>query len=559
MKFEAHVEYIQSMTISKTTRNYGVTILLLAGIACIYWNVINFDFINLDDGRYVFENPHVYSGLNSANIRWAFKFPNDTYWHPLAWLFHMLNCTLFGLNPGPHHIVNVILHAVNSFLLLVFFNRYTENFLKSALVASFFAFHPLNIESVAWIAELKNLLSTLFFFLTIIAYASYIENKSFFAYGNCLAMFVLGLMAKPMLVVVPVILFLLDYWPLHRFRNYSFAEDKVIGTSWKQRINSSQLILLDKIPFILISFVFCVLTLLSSSQGNVDISFDRVSFATRILNSVIWYLGYIGKIFWPQNLTVFEPYPKYVVSYWASIGVVSWLFCISFIFLRLRNKYPYLYTGWFWYIFSLIPVVGLMQQGLWAAMADRFTYLPQIGIFVLLVWGLPELFIKLRFSVFPLKAAAIMTLLLLICASWVQLQYWKDSISLFERSIQITPQSAELHTFLGYSLERKGEIEEARSQYLEALRIDPNYPYTNYYLGYISAKESRWNEAIGYFEHTLKYLDYDRAHYYLGVVLLKVERPEEAAYHFLECLRLNPEHAKAKKRLAFAQKLISSD
>lgn len=532
-----------------------LSLLLVAGIAIIYWNVAGFEFIDLDDGEYVFENQKVIGGITLEGIKWAFKFPNYVYWHPLAWLSHMLDCELFGLNPGAHHVVNVLLHAINAILLFAILRIFTGSRYKSFFVAALFAFHPLNVESVVWVAERKNLLSTLFFFLTLATYALHVQNKRSFPYWCSIFLFILGLMVKPMLVVLPIILLLLDFWPLNRFREITFSHSNASVDSQKGGTISVYHLLLNKIPFILISILFCVLTVLSSRQGDFHISFDLVPFSTRIVNSVIWYLGYIGNLLWPHNLTVFEPYPKYVVSYWASMAVTLWLVCFSVLVYRLRNRFPYLLTGWFWYLCALIPVIGIMQQGLWAAMADRFAYLPQVGFFIMITWGVSDLFQRMRrFATVP-KVAAFTAITILMGATWVQVQYWKDSVTLFQRSLELTPNSAALHTMLGYSIGSAGRPEEGRPHYMHALQIDPTYPYANHYLGYLAAKEGRLEAAQMYFRKAIEYSVHDHSHYSLGVVLIKLNKPVEAAYHFRECLRINPEYTKASDGLAIALKM----
>ncbi|MBC2695325.1 MAG: hypothetical protein HF982_08645, partial [Desulfobacteraceae bacterium] len=342
---------------------YDVLICLFLVIAtlAVYWQINYHEFINFDDSLYILQNKQVQKGLTSESISWAFSFTDIAYWHPLTWLSHMLDCQIYGLIPGMHHRTNLILHIVNSILLFFVFQKMTGALWRSAFVATLFALHPLNVESVAWVAERKNVLSTFFWMLTMLAYVHYTTRPGLYRYLLTLLFLMLGLMAKPMLVTLPFVLLLLDYWPLERLRNQSPFN-----------------LILEKIPFFAFSAVSVYISSLSVKYYGIVVSTELVPMQIRIANALVSYVKYIEKMIWPKNLAIFYPFPD-TLPIWQILGAGLFLASISFlVFLNLRKK-PYLCMGWLWFLGTLIPVIGLKQAGLWPAMADRWAYVPFVG------------------------------------------------------------------------------------------------------------------------------------------------------------------------------------
>ena len=360
---------------------------LVISILCIYWQVRHFSFVNYDDPQYVTANYAVQAGLAFENIRWAFTAVHANNWHPLTWLSHMLDCQIYGLDPGRHHLTNVLFHILNTLLLFLVFKKMTGALWKSAFVAALFALHPLHVESVVWVAERKDVLSTFFFMLTLWSYTRYVERTNLYNYLMVLLFFMLGLMTKPMLVTLPFVFLLLDYWPLQRFCFGSSDSNGQRSFYWG--------LVWEKMPLFILSSASSVVTyLVQKSSGAVN-SLAAIPFHVRIANALLSYVSYIEKMLWPEHLAVLYPYPNVILP-WKIVCAGLLLMMISvFIFRRLRSK-PYLAVGWLWYLGTLVPVIGIVQVGA-QAMADRYTYVPLIGIFFIAAWGGADLVTKWRF------------------------------------------------------------------------------------------------------------------------------------------------------------------
>ncbi len=436
-----------------------LTIITLA----IFWKVQNYEFINFDDPLYISENPHVQSPLNLRSVRWSFSlFQTGPNWIPLSWLSHMVDYQLYGLNPRGHHFNNLLFHLANTLLLFIALNRMTKAVWRSALVAALFAVHPLHVESVAWVSERKDVLSTFFWMLTIWAYARYVEKPGIRKYLLALLFFVLGMMSKPMLVTLPFVLLLLDYWPLGR-----------LGTSdtAKPRISTFLHLVREKIPFFFFSASLSVVTFLAQQNTSAVRSLNEFPLPERIANALVAYVSYIGKIIWPHNLAVFYPYPG-MAAWWQVAGSFLLLAGITFTAFRTLGSLPWVTVGWLWYVGTLFPVIGFVQVGL-QSMADRYTYVPIIGLFIIVSWGMHQSlqifsFQKVAFRIF----GGILLVIFSVC-TWFQTEYWRNDISLFSHALKVTSNNHLAHNNLALALSREGKLKEATLHFSEAIRIRP--------------------------------------------------------------------------------------
>jgi len=469
-----------------------ICLLLTLCVLAVYWQVRQHDFVNFDDDVYVINNKHVQSGISLDSIIWAFRFEGKekTFWYPLALISHMLDCRLYGLSPGMHHSTNLIFHILNTLLLFLVFKRMTGELWKSALVAALFGLHPLNVESVAWIAERKNLLSTFFWILTTAAYVRYSEKPGFYRYLTVFFLFFLGLLAKPMLVTLPFALLLLDYWPLGRLK---FNGGHHLGR-----------LIWEKVPLLITSLFFVYLSIVSLEHHGMIESTEAVPIMLRVENALVSYVMYIAKIIFPHNLAVYYPFPE-SLPLWQTAGALLALLCVTIIILLKLKHIPGLATGWLWYLGTLVPVIGLVQAGLWPAMADRYAYIPAVGIYIITAWGGAYLFEKLRCRKWIPATASIALLCILMSATWLQVQYWKNGITLFQHAVNTTRGSYAIHSNLGNALARVGRLDEALKNYAEALRIDPSKAaevHNN--IGAALIVKGRFEEAIPYLRYALQ-------------------------------------------------------
>jgi Tfp pilus assembly protein PilF len=530
-----------------------VCFFLLAVTLAAYGQVVKHDFVGLDDDIYVTENYHVRAGLTSAGIVWAFSFTDSPYWHPLTWLSHMLDCQLYGVRPSMHHLTNVVLHLANSLLLFLFLYKMTGALWRSCFVAALFALHPLNVESVAWVTERKNILSTFFWMLTVVFYVRYSKKPGLARYLLVVSIFALGLMAKPMLVTLPFVLLLLDYWPLERFPVQQVDSDTRTEAAHAnvpvfQRTTFGSLVL-EKVPLLILSVLSISLTSLSVKRSGILISTTLVPMKLRIANAIVSYARYIGKLIWPQDLAVFYPYPS-TVPLWQSVGAGLLLAGISFLMIRAWRKSPYLCLGWLWYLGTLIPAIGLVQAGQWPAMADRFTYVPAIGLFVMLAWFIPHLLTKWRYRRTGLALAAGALLAALLLLTWTQLHRWSNTITLFEHALNVTVNNYLAHNNLGNALARQGKLKQARDHYVEALQINPTFPRAHNNLANVLARQGKSEEAIAHYTKALEIKpNFPKAHNNLGNVLARQGKNQEAIAHYTKALVIQPDFAGAYNNL----------
>jgi len=514
----------------------AVCLFLLTAILWVYWPVTDHGFINLDDPDYVTDNRHVRSGLTRENLIWAISATHSGNWHPLTWMSHMLDVEIFGLNPGGHHLTNLLFHLVNSLLLFSVFRKMTGDLWQSAAVASLFACHPLHVESVAWVAERKDLLSTLFFLLTLRSYIGFARRPTVFRYLPVLILFACGLMAKSMLVTLPFVLLLLDIWPLGRFRAEP-AERYRIGPAAIRLVG-------EKVPLILLSGAAGMITFTAQREAGAVGPLSVHTLVHRVGNALVSYLGYIEKTVWPAKLGVFYPHPG-VLPWWQIGGALLLLSAASVLILRSAGKRPFLGVGWLWYLGTLVPVIGLVQVGA-QSMADRYTYIPSIGLFVMAAWGIPEFVIRWRHkkAVIGLTSGAV--LLALMATARMQIGFWKDEIPLYERTLAITENNYIILNSLGLALAAQGRTEDAIRRYRQALDIDPAFVEAINNLGSAVLNEGRPSRAVAFFREALAINpEFALAHFNLGRAMEELGRTREAVDAYRDALHIDPDFVQA--------------
>jgi len=537
-------------------RDVLVCLLLIVITLAVYWQTRNHEFVSYDDDAYVTENPHVQAGLTRQAIIWSFTTTHVANWHPLTWLSHLMDCQFYGLNPSGHHLTNVLFHLVNTLLLFLLLNRSTGASWRSGFVAALFAVHPLHVESVAWVAERKDVLCTLFWLLTMWAYIYYVEKPRLHRYLLTLLTLGLGLMAKPMLVTLPFVLLLLDYWPLGRFQAGpagSNDQGQVQGplSSVKTRSPSSRLIW-EKVPFFVVSLASCVVTFLVQQKGGAVETVEAFPLTIRIGNALVSYVSYMGKMIWPQSLAVFYPHPGTSLPGWQAVAAGLLLIFITIGVIRAGRKRPYLTVGWLWYLGTLVPVIGLVQVGA-QALADRYTYVPLIGLFIMISWFIPDLLAGWRHRGIVLGGAAVTVVSALMVCTWMQLQHWKNDITLFEHALKVTANNYLAHDSLGNALAQKGMLEQAIARYQEALRIKPNLVNTHNNLGVALLKRGEINRAIAQYYQALQLKsDSAETHNNLGVALFNLGQLDKAIGHYLTAIKLDPNFSKAHNNLGNA-------
>jgi tetratricopeptide (TPR) repeat protein len=523
-----------------------ICICLAVATLAVYAQVYRHDFIDYDDGDYIFENWHVRTGLDWHNVALVFTTAYAANWHPLTWLSHMVDCQIFGLNPGPQHLVSVLLHVANTLLLFLIFQNLTGAQWKSAFVAALFALHPLHVESVAWIAERKDVLSTLFWLLTLWAYARYVQKPGLNRYLLTVIPFVLGLMAKPMLVTLPFVLLLLDYWPLNRFvpvkrvktQHARRSTQSLIDRFWRP----AQPLVREKIPFFLLAAGSSIITFAAQKAGGAVETSNFLPFSSRMANAIHSYVAYLLKTAWPSNLSVFyryqlAGYPPYQVALAA-----LFLLCIAVLALHFAHRFPYLAVGWFWYLGTLVPVIGLVQVGR-QALADRYTYVPLIGVFVVVAWGAPDAVAKWAAAKKPLATAAAFLLLVCSITTWFQVRYWRNTVSLFSHAVEIDRDNYVGHELLGTGLARRAKLEEAVAHYSEALRYQPTNAHIMGNMGFCLYQLGKVDQALEQYSRALKIKPDDpTALRNMGQMRFDQERFEEAADLFRRAQRNMPDN-----------------
>ena len=558
---------------------FAVCSLLALLTLAVYWPVTGHKFVDLDDHHYIYDNPQVKAGLTGAGVLWAFRSGYASNWHPLTWISHMLDCQLYGLNPAGHHLTNVLFHIANTLLLFLLLRRLTGSFWRSAAVAALFAWHPQHVESVAWASERKDVLSTFFFLLTIWAYARYTEQAvishpesasthpvpaSRLAphasryYFLALFLFVLALMSKPMVVTLPFVLLLLDYWPLHRLRLPVFQRSRFKVQDAKldvppATVSDPQPVPLwslarEKLPFFALAFAASLVTFLVQQKGGAVSSLDLLPWHARIANAMVVYVRYLSQNLWPAQLAALYPYSRHLSS-GAVIASGLLLAGLSAWFLLSARRRPFLIVGWLWFLGVLVPTIGLVQVGS-QSMADRYMYIPSIGLFLLIMWGADALLDSWPHKRWLLAAAGTLGFAGCLACTSSLLKSWQDSEHLFRRAIAVTSDNYIAYDGLGNALAATGKYKEALACYVEAVRLKPNYAEAHYDLGSIMLKQGRLDEAIEHLTIAVKHDPaFAHAHINLGKALIEQGKLPEAAVHLAEAVRLTPDDAEARYNL----------
>ncbi len=515
-----------------------VCLFLILATISVYGQVRNHAFTNYDDGCYVAESRQVQDGISMKNIWWALTATKCGNWHPLTWLSHMLDYALYGLDSGQHHMTSVLFHILNTLLLFFVFMRMTGILWRSAFIAALFALHPLHVESVAWVAERKDVLSAFFWMLTMWSYIRYAERPGFNRYLAVLIFFTLGLMSKPMLVTLPLVLLLIDFWPLQRI---SFGRTE--GSSvmpWAAFLR----LIKEKVPLFVLAGASSVVTIAVQQKGGSIGSLDAIPLYARIANAAVSYAQYAGKAFWPQSLAAFYPHPG-TPPWWQVGGACLIILLVTVLAIRNLKTHPYLAVGWAWFLGTLVPVIGLVQVGL-QAMADRYTYIPLIGVFVMIVWGGAEFRARRGFKRYIVGFPAAAILLILMTVTYRQVGYWRNSMTLFNHTLAATIANPVAHNNLGHALDKQGRQDEAMKHYYEALQIKPDYDDAHNNLAVVFVKQGRLKEGIKHYKEALRINpDCLEAHFNLAQALAEDGKWAESLTHYHEVLRLDPSDVEA--------------
>jgi protein O-mannosyl-transferase len=509
----------------------GICLSLVVLVWLVFGQTLWHDFINYDDPRYVYENTTITSGLSISGIAWAFTHIHSMNWHPLTTISHMLDCQLYGLKAGWHHFTNVFLHTIAVILLFIALQQMTGAFWRSGFVAALFAIHPLRVESVAWIAERKDVLSGFFFMLTLLAYVYYVRLPQIRRYLIVVFVFACGLMSKPMLVTLPFVLLLLDSWPLERIK----------GHVWNR--------VLEKVPLIALSAVSSIATFLAQ-KGAVGWT-EELPILERINNAVVSYVLYIWQMLWPVNLAVFYPHPENRLRLWEVIASFLLLICVTAIAITLRKRRPYLITGWLWYLGMLVPVIGLVQVG-WQGRADRYTYLPQIGLYMAVTWAVADLTALWRHQRTILSAAALLTILVLSWRAWAQTWYWRDSETLFKHALAVTTNNDVAENNLGIVFLRQGKLDEAISLLQAAVDLRPDNSPAHENLAKALLQKGKIADALIHYQKLLELQpDNIEVHNIVGTVLTQQGRVAEGVEEWEKVLAIQPDNGNAMSNLAW--------
>lgn len=525
-----------------------ICVILVTVVLIPYWQVGDFDFIHMDDEDYVTENQTTRAGMTVEGIIRAFTEFHSANWHPLTWISHMIDCELYGLNPRGHHWTNVQFHGINTVLLFILLQQMTGALWRSALVAALFGLHPLHVESVAWVAERKDVLSTFFGLLMLMAYTRYARRPRLLRYLPVVFLFSLGLMAKPMLVTFPFLLLLLDIWPLKRIQRAFVSGSDIESPTFS--MGRFLPLLKEKIPLFILVAGSCVVTFLAQQRGGAVGSFGIITPGIRIANALGTYLSYLEKTVWPYPLVVFYPHPGSAISTIRAAGAAIAIAAVTTIAIHLRHRHPYVGVGWFWYLGTLVPVIGLVQVGS-QAMADRYTYIPLIGIFIIVVWGATDILKGKRFHKPILAISAGLLLSILTVCTHYQVRHWKDSVTLFTHAAETTENNWLAYNNLGSALDIEGRSVEATANIRKALAISPGYVDALYNLGRALYQQGDSEEAEVYYRKALRRNpDHLSSHLNLANLLAEKGQTKEAIDHYKDVLRIQPGNSNTHNNLA---------
>jgi hypothetical protein len=547
-----------------------ICMLLVFVTLAVYWPVLHCDFTTYDDDLYVTNNRQVQSGLTWAGLRWALTTKQCSNWHPVTWISHMADCELYGLDPAGHHATNLLFHIVNAVLIFLVLRRMTGAQWRSAFVAALFALHPLHVESVAWVAERKDVLSTFFWALTLWAYVRYVQNQPGNGsrestagraahardsrlwssdYARVVLFFVLGLMTKPMVVTLPFLLLLLDFWPLRRMP----ATMRVFGRELRTRATGDERasqttlsrLIMEKLPLLALSLASGAVTLRAQHNAMRTL---HCPFLFRMANADISYIRYIKKMVWPDQLVVLYPYPHALV-FWQVVIAALALGCLTVLAIRHAKTHPYLLTGWLWYLGALVPVIGVVQVGV-QSMANRYTYVPLLGLFIIIAWGAYDLAAQWRLRPVALGSMAVLALAACIPVTRAQVGYWKNSVVLFQRALRYAPNDLVLKCNLADGYYDQGQFDEAIRECRELIQLQPDYIHVYIRLGLALTQKGLWDEAISQYQRAIQLSPNDSfAHNNLGIALRQKGRYDEAIAQFQDVLRLDPGNAFARQNL----------
>ena len=517
---------------SRLANPYLIALVLVAATVAVYAQVASFDFVNFDDYPYVTDNAHVKAGLTVPGVVWAFAATTQSNWHPLTWLSLMLDAQIGGLSPRVFHLTNLLFHIANVLLVFYILRRITGFDWRSAVVAALFAIHPLHVESVAWVAERKDVLSTFFWLLTMLAYGCYAAKPRAASYLLVTFLFALGLMAKPMLVTLPMVLLLIDFWPLGRLPG------------------AVRVVVLEKLPLLALSIVSSIVTVIAQDRGGALVSLESHSTGARIGNALVAYVAYLRQMIWPQGLAALYPHPRGSLSPAIVLGSIMVLALLTAVAVREASHRPYLTVGWFWYLITLVPVIGLVQVGN-QARADRYTYVPLLGPFIAVVWWSAESVAAwVRAGNAPqrerqaralLGAASIAALLPLAACAYVQVGYWRNSLTLYERALEVTRDNAVVENNLGEVYSRLERTDEAIVHFREAMRINPGYSVHQTNLSRSLIKQGYLEEGIALSRDAIKkWPEAAPAHHNLGLGLLRMVKREGARVGRLPSAAVDP-------------------
>ena len=537
----------QSVAVAKTNRRFfiiGVPVLLAALTWFVFGQTLRHDFINYDDQHYVYQNTRTTSGLNIAGVAWAFTHVHSENWHPLTTISHMLDCQLYGLHAGGHHFTNVLLHAAGAILLFLALQRMTGAFWRSAFVAAVFAIHPLHVESVAWVAERKDVLSGVFFMLTLLAYVGYARAPSFARYLAVALLFACGLMSKPMLVTLPFVLLLLDYWPLNRMqRSEATGRKSAIARSTMTKL------FVEKIPLIILSAGSSIVTFLAQ-QPAVGWT-EQLPISSRINNALVSYIAYVWQMVWPAKMAAFYPHPENRLPLWQIVAALIALVAFSAAAVALRKSRPYLLVGWLWYLGMLVPVIGILQVG-WQGRADRYTYLPEIGLYILIAWSAVDLSAKWRHHRKILALSAAVVIATLSWRAWIQTSYWRDSETLWAHTLEVTGNNDVAQNNLGIVLLQKGQVDEAITRFKSAIELRPENAPAHDNLAKAFLQKGQAADAMVQYRQLLEIQPENlEGRNILGTILIQQGRVREAIEQWEETLVMQPDNGNAKSNLAW--------
>ncbi len=536
---------LKSHTQFRISSDVLISMIIVLSVSVIFRQTGNYGFISFDDGLYVKNNSQLIQGLSLKNIIWAFTTGISGNWHPVTWFSYMLDVELYGINPGMFHMTNVFLHALNSLLLFSIFKNLTGKKWRSGVVAILFAIHPLHVESVAWISERKDVLSTFFAFFSIWFYVQSTKSSKIKNYLLSMLFFTLGLMSKSMVVTIPFVLLLLDFWPLNRF---------YLVRLQKGKLAHNKIIVFEKIPFLFLTLCMCVVTLYAQQKGNAVATLDLYPAYLRTGNVLTSYVSYLDKIFWPTNLSILYPRPESIIL---SKTILSFCFLLLITAIAIKNypQKPYLFTGWCWYLGTLIPVIGIVQIGM-QGMADRYMYIPIVGVFVAITWLIFDFCNEKKILMVMCSIVGGIVFLIFASLSHVQTKYWSNSILLYNHSLAVTKNNYVVHRFLGDALMNDQQFKESECEFLKAVKINPKYVAAYNGLGSLSFKKNQYESASHFFHIGLSINPNNEGLLNnLGVTYAKMNDLDSGIKYFKKALKISPDFLDAQKNLKMAENL----